>query len=115
MLHEVRKLREIARLCRSGQPLGEELGQWLGDSLDRFLEHRSPSVDDALGLRAPKGGVPWWLEEGLRTRNAALRRLAETAHDGQTVLCQARLIHTAARRYAATAWLRDREGATMPL
>ena len=114
MLCEVRNLREIARRCQSGEPLGDELGRWLGASLLRFLEHRCPSVDLAFGLQAPKGGVPWWLEEGLRNRNAALRLLAELCHDGQPVMRQARLIRTAALRYAASAWLRDREHACMP-
>ena len=114
MLPEVRSLREIVRCCQMGEPLDAELSRWLATSVQSFLEHRIPSVHEALGLRGPKGGVPWWLEEGLRERNAALRRLAEGFHRGTPVSRQARLVRTTAVRYAASAWLRDRTAAEMP-
>ncbi len=114
MLPEVRNLREIVRCCHAGVPLDAELGRWLARSLQDFLDHRFASVQDALGLHAPKGGVPWWLEEGLRARNAALREMAESVYPAEPASRQARLIRTAALRYAASTWPRDRALAEMP-
>jgi len=114
MLPEVRNLREIVRCCDAGVPLDAELRRWLATSLQNFLDHRFPSVQDALGLHAPKGGVPWWLEEGLRQRNAALREMAESLYPAASASRRAHLIRTAALRYAASAWPRDRGGAEMP-
>jgi hypothetical protein len=114
MLQEVRSLREIVRRCRTGEPFDAELSRWLATSLQNFLDHRCSTTDDAFGLHAPKGGVPWWLEEAMRERNASLRQLAETSHPERSVSCQARLIRLAAVRYAATGWLLDRSRAEMP-
>jgi hypothetical protein len=114
MLATIDNLREIARLCRNGQPLGPELSGWLGGSLDQFLQREAPTIEDAFGLRAPRGGVPWWLEEAMRRRDAALRELARTHFPEATPSAQARQIHTLAVRYGASAWLRDRALAEMP-
>jgi hypothetical protein len=101
MLPEVKKLREIVRCCQAGVPLDGELRRWLATSLQNFLDHRFLSVHDALGLHAPKGGVPWWLGEGLRERNAALREMAERFYPTASASRQACLIRAAALHYAA--------------
>ena len=51
MLPNIKNLREISRRCQTGQPLDPDLAVWLGSSLDKFLEQRCHSVDEALGLR----------------------------------------------------------------
>ena len=107
-------LREIAGRCHSGKPLDETLAQWLGAALDQFLHRRSPTIEDAFGLRAPRGGVPWWLEEAIRCRDAALRDLADRHYAGDTVAARARQIYTLSARYAAAAWRHDRERDAMP-
>ncbi len=114
MLNSIEKLREITRRCQAGEPLTHELSRWLGHSLRQFLDHRCHSVDLALGLRFPKGGIPWWREEAIRKRDSALRELAKRFHDGLSPCAQAREICTKARRYAACAWRHDRNRHEIP-
>jgi hypothetical protein len=113
MLPEVRKLREIV-WCRHGVPLDVEPRRWLATSFQNFLDHPFLSVHDAPGLHAPKGGVPWWLEEGLCERNAALREMAERFYPTASASRQACLIRAAALHHAASAWLHDRNNSEMP-
>ena len=102
-------LREIARRCRSGEPLNQPLLHWLGASLDQFLLRRCTTIEDAFGLRAPRGGVPWWLEEAIRCRDAALRELAGRFFADASIAHRARQIRVLAVRYGASAWRYDRE------
>jgi hypothetical protein len=114
MLATIGNLREIARVCRSGEPLDSELAGWLGASLEEFLCRRAPTIEEALGLRAPRGGVPWWLEEAMRQRDAALRELAAALFPALSGTAQARQIHALAVRYAASAWRHDAARDAMP-
>lgn len=114
MLAEVNNLREIARRCLSREPLDDSLSHWLGDSLRRFLDHRCHSVDEALGLHFARGGIPWWREEAIRMRDAALRELARRFGGGLSVSAQARQIHLLSVRYAAASWRFDCERGVMP-
>ncbi len=104
-------LAQISRRCISDSD--PEL-RWLGQSLNGYLTRRWRSVDEALGLLSPPGGVPMWLEYAMRKRNAALRELAERHFTAMSVSSQARQIHMRAIRYAASAWQRDRERNAMP-
>lgn len=108
MLASIQQLREIAQRCLSGEPLQEELARWLGASLDKFLNQRVPTIEEAMGIRSPRGGIPWWMEEAIRKRDRALRNLAERHADGQSVSAQAHIIYTLAIRYAASGWRFDR-------
>jgi len=110
----VGNLREIVGRCQSGKPLDEPLARWLAASLDRFLHRRCSSIEDAFGLRAPRGGVPWWLEEAIRIRDAALRELAERHCAELSVAARARRIHSISARYGASAWRHDRETDAQP-
>jgi len=110
----IENLREISRCCHEGRPLDEDLSRWLATSLERFLAHECRSVDDALGLHFPRGGVPWWLEEAMRRRDAALRELAHRFYPGRSVSARARAIHDRANNYAGTAWRYDALHAEMP-
>ena len=114
MLASIENLREITRRCLAGEPLTDDLSRWLGHSLRDFLDHRCRSVDAALGLRFPQGGIPWWREESIRKRDSALRELAERFHRALSPCAQAREICTLATRYGASAWRHDREGTDMP-
>lgn len=114
MLHIIKKLREICDYIEAGLALPEELASWLETSLREYLEHRSSSVDDALGLHSAKGGVPWWLEEGMRRRDGALRALAARFLDSETVNAKAIQISLLAQRFAAANWRQDRDLAEMP-
>ena len=114
MLSTINNLREIARRCQSGQALGEDLGRWLGTSLDQFLVRRYRTIEDALGLRAPRGGVPWWLEEAMRQRDAALRSLAEHLYGALSPSAQAKRIRILAIRYCSSSWRHDRDKDLMP-
>jgi hypothetical protein len=114
MLTEIRNLREIARRCLAGEALDEDLSYWFGNSLQEFLERRASTLNDAFGLCAPQGGVPWWKEDAIRLRDAALRELAERFHETLSVSSQAQELRRRAMRYAASAWRFDCERAAMP-
>ncbi len=58
MLVQINNLREVARRCIAGEPMGDELSNWFGTSLQNFLERRSDTIEDALGLRAPRAACP---------------------------------------------------------
>jgi len=107
-------LQEIARRCRSCESLPDNFSVWLGNSLNAFLSHQRCSIDEALGIRRARGGVPWWLEEAMRHRNAALRELSNRYFNSLSISARARMIHTLACRYAASAWLRDRRVEDVP-
>jgi hypothetical protein len=107
-------LRDITRRCLAGEPLSLEQCEWLGRSFARFLDRRCRSVDEALGLRFPQGGVPWWQEEAIRKRNAALQELAARFFRDLPPNGQAKAIGMLTSRYAASAWPRERERESMP-
>ena len=107
-------LRDIARRCLAAEPLTPAQLQLLGMSLARFIERDCPSIEDALGLKFPRGGVPWWREEAIRKRNAAIRVLAARYYAGHTVSARARHIWLITSRYGASAWRFDRERDEMP-
>ncbi|MDX1402445.1 MAG: hypothetical protein R3245_11020, partial [Kiloniellales bacterium] len=71
-------------------------------------------MDEALGLRAARGGVPWWLEEAIRKRDFALRQLAVSYFTDCSLSAKARSVALISRRYAATCWRFDRDAAEMP-
>jgi len=110
----IENFREISRHCRYGEPLPPELSAWLGQSLSRFLSHERATTDEAFGLQRARGGVPWWKEEAMRRRDAALRELAGLLCPTLSVAAQARRIRSLALRYAATAWLRERDAEVPP-
>jgi len=114
MLHAIQDLRAIAESCQKGSPLDSKLATWLGNSLERFLTHRTASLEEALGLRRARGGVPWWREEAMRRRDSLLRELAGRHFAGQSVCTTARQIRLLALRYAASAWRIDQAQDAMP-
>jgi len=114
MLSAVANLREIAQCCSEGQPLRDHLARWLGKCLGEFLAHRVQTIEEAFGLHPLRGGVPWWLEDAMRARNAALQELGGCFYDSCSISAQARQIYVAAMRYAGSAWRFDRERDVMP-
>ena len=104
MMGTIRELREISLRCQQGEPLDEKHLAWLGESLRKFLEQQCVSVDEAFGIKNPRGGVPWWREEQMRVRDEALRELAGSFISNVSVTAVARRICTMARRYAASTW-----------
>ena len=114
MLSAINNLREIARCCQAGETLDANLASWLGSSLEQFLVRRYRTIEDALGLRAARGGVPWWLEDAMRQRDASLRRLAERFFGSRSSSAQAKQIRLLAVRYSASAWRHDRDNEEMP-
>ncbi len=114
MLSSINNLREIARQCRAGQPLSEDLARWLGFSLQQFLTQRCRSVDDALGLRFAQGGVPWWREEAIRARDSVLRALATRFFPSERPSAKAKQIRSLSLRYGASAWRHDCGKDAMP-
>ncbi len=114
MTSTIDDLREVARCCLSGEPLDSNLSEWLGEALQAFLEHACGTVDDALGLKFPQGGVPWWREEAIRERDAALRQMVSDYFADYTLAATARAIGVVANRYAASSWRFDRDRDEMP-
>ncbi len=114
MIATIESLREISRRCQASEPLDEELARWLGDALEQFLAHSCRTIDEAFGLCFPQGGVPWWLEEAIRGRDAALRALAARLDPDLSTTARAREVRTMTVRYAASAWRHDRERDDMP-
>lgn len=110
----IKRLREIAKRCTSGQPLQEDLSHWLGERLERFLAHQVESIEEAMGIQPMRGGIPWWREEAIRQRDALLRLLALRFFADLSLTQKSRQICRLARRYAETAWRFDRNLSAMP-
>jgi hypothetical protein len=111
----IENLREIMARCFEGKPLDGDLAAWLGEAIDGFLTRQFCTLDEGLGLIFPRGGIPWWREEAMRKRDAALRYLAETFLGELTLSMQAQEIWTTARRYAASTWRFDHDNDDMPV
>ena len=114
MLEQIGNMREVKRRCTAGEPLSKDLAGWLANAFDDFLTRRSRSLHDAFDLNFPKGGVPWWQEEAMRQRDAALRELAQRYLTEFSISAKSRRISTSCDRYAATAWRFDRNRQEMP-
>ncbi len=114
MYATIEALRCISLQCLSEEPLTPEQSHWLGASLKRFLDRQCPSLEEALDLRFPQGGVPWWREEAIRQRNAALCELANRHFAILSPHAQAQRIGEMTGRYAASAWRHDRRRDGMP-
>lgn len=108
------RLRRIARLCESCEPLDPFLAQWLGDVLTAFLEREASSLEEIMGLRFGRGGMPWRRAEAMRERDEALRALSRKFYADEGPCARARIIATQAERYAASAWRIDRNHDAMP-
>lgn len=108
-------LRNIMGQCFDGKALDGDLAEWLGAAIDGYLTRQFQTLEEALGLIFPRGGVPWWREEAMRKRNAALRYHAETFLDNLTLGMRAQRIWTEAGRYAASTWRFDKDYNEMPL
>ena len=114
MIATIESLREISRRCQAAEPLDDELARWLGEALEQFLAHSCHTIDEAFGLCFPQGGVPWWLEEAIRSHDEALRALAARFDPELSTTARAREVRTMSLRYAASAWRYDRERDEMP-
>jgi hypothetical protein len=114
MHRTIQQLHEVSHRINAGTPLDDDQRNWLGRALDDFLARRCRSIEEAMGLRFPRGGIPWWREEANRERDAALRGLASNHLAGMAIAAQARAIRMLTIRYAASTWRFDRTLKTMP-
>ncbi len=108
------RLRDVSSFCRRGAPLPPDLAGWLATGIERFLGREARDLDGALGLIQAQGGIPWWREDAIRRRDAALRGLCECVCPAAGVTLRARRIAELLRRYAGSTWRIDREHAAMP-
>jgi len=115
MLIAVERLREVSKACRAGEPLDEELACWLGDCLSRFLDRAVTTFEEAFELPSCHGGLPWWKEDRIRRRDAALCELAAALPPDMSLTARAREINRITVRYAASAWRHDRRLDGMPV
>lgn len=114
MMITIERLREISERCETGKPLDEDLAAWLGDCLRTFLDRGAETFEEAFGLPSCHGGVPWWKEERMRARDAALRLLARSLPEDMSLGARVREMNRLTVRYAASAWRIDRNDAAMP-
>ena len=115
MSSTIDNLREIVRRCQSGQLLDDNLAHWLGASFERFLSRQCQTIEDAQGLRAPRGGVPRWRQEAKRQRDATVHNLADRFFETPPPSPQAKRMRVLAVRYGAPAWLHDRGTNELPV
>lgn len=108
------RLEEIARCCQAGEPLDPRHSYWLAEGIESYLGKAAASLEEALGLRYGRGGVPWWREKAIRERDAALRDLADEFYADLGICARSRKIATLALRYGASAWRHDRNAGDMP-
>ena len=92
----------------------EDLRDWLATSLAKFLEHGCENLNEAFGIRQEHGGIPWWRERAIRTRDQALRDLSRSQFSHLGLSARAEEIHAMATRYASTTWPRDSQRRDMP-
>ena len=114
MMPMIERLRKISHHCLTGDRLSGSDAHWLGQRLDSFLSLEAKSLDDAFGLKFARGGVPWWREEAMRVRDAALRELAERFLSEHCKTAMARHVYQLSLRYAGSAWRFDRDRHEMP-
>lgn len=114
MLHAIQALDEICDACTQDRPLPAHLRQWVAQSISKFLEHDCENLNEAFGIHQGHGGIPWWREKAIRTRDEAIRELARAHLSSATTSRRAREIHCLAQRYAGTSWPRDRLRNEMP-
>lgn len=110
----IETLRDISQKCLADEPLTDDQKRWLGDCLSNFLAHRCGTMDEAFELRFPRGGVPWWREEAIRKRNAALQELGALFFPELSLHARTERIAELSVRYAATAWRFDRHKESPP-
>ena len=114
MLVQIENLHEIAERCCKGHPLDPEQAHWLGQCLSIFLTQRANHLDEAFGLRAMRGGVPWRTEYAMRVRDAALRALAQKLDRSCSLRARVLEIRRLTVSYAASSWRRDQSNSEMP-
>ena len=114
MTTTIDRLRNVSSLCRQGTPLPPDLAGWLATGIDRFLGREARDLDGALGLIQAQGGIPWWREDAIRRRDAALRLLWQAVCPEAGITARARRIAELLRRYAGSTWRRDRARIAMP-
>lgn len=114
MIMVIERLRQISRICLAGEGLSATDAKWLAERLESFLSHNVKSMDDAFGLKFARGGVPWWREEAMRKRDAALRDLAESFLSAHCKTAMARHLYRLSLRYMGSAWRFDRDRDEMP-
>lgn len=114
MTTTIDRLRDVTSFCRQGAPLPPDLAGWLAAGIERFLGREARDLDGALGLLQAQGGIPWWREDAIRRRDAALRHLRDLVCPEAGITARARRIADLLKRYAASAWRHDREHAAMP-
>lgn len=108
------RLEEIARCCQTGEPIDPRHSFWLAEGIESYLAKTATSLEEALGLRYGRGGVPWWREKAIRDRDTALREFADEFFTDLSICGRSREIATRALRYGASAWRHDKNRSDMP-
>lgn len=107
-------LDRLVQAFERNQPLPEDLRAWAAGSITRFLEHDCDTLNEAFGICQGHGGIPWWRERAIRTRDEAIRELAARHLSCDKPSAMAREVQKLTERYAGTAWPRDRQRDEMP-
>lgn len=101
----VARLRRIKAAAAAGQPLDPDDAAWLAAGLENYLGAacRGATLDQTLEVTALPFAAPWWEQQGLIDRRAALRELSRLLARG-SASGTAKAIATAAADYAAGRW-----------
>ncbi|HHQ14124.1 MAG TPA: hypothetical protein ENK16_03770 [Chromatiales bacterium] len=75
-------LRQAADAMQRCEPVPVPAARWIADGMRWFLEHEGASLDQALGLRPPRGGahLTVWRQRKMAERNRLLHELAHGLH-----------------------------------
>jgi hypothetical protein len=114
MLGTIQSLRLAAEKFAAGQLPDPRLLHWLAASLQAYVDHRAPSLEEAMGIRRCKGGMPWWKEEAVRARNHALREICRMVAHDEPLAEQVRKVGHAINRYGVGRWRFDRHLEAIP-
>ena len=114
MIGNIQALDNIRTRCSRGLPLPAELRRFLAEALGRYLEQDCGSLNEAFGVIQGHGGLPWWREQAIRERDAALTALSRNYFANQVPGKRAREVSRLSRRYASACWPRDRALDAMP-
>ena len=86
----------------------------VADGINAYLTGDASSLDDALGLRPEPGQRKAPTLARIAERDELLQRAAAEFYPGKRVSEQARALHRAITRYAASAWRHERSHIACP-
>jgi hypothetical protein len=107
-LASIRRLARLAAALSDGKVLPADDAVPIAAAIRSYRRGEVDSLDAALGLNVGAGERKPATRLALADRASLLRSAADRYFPNQSVASQARELHAALDRYAATGWLRER-------